>query len=198
MKIRAAVEADATRLAELHASRISEGFLPTLGPRFLRRLYRRIVRSAGAFAYVAEPERASGEVLGFAAAALDLRALYKDFVLHDGIPAAIAAAPRLASSWRRVLETLRYPDAVPGLPAAEILAVAVDPVASGHGLGSRLVDATTTELARRGVQTAKVVTTTDNAAALKMYERSGFTRQTRTEVHGGTTSEVLVWSSSSR
>ena len=206
MTIRAATEADASRLAELHGSRISEGFLPTLGPAFLRRLYRRIVLSDGAFAYVGTDQATNGThtgtetgaVLGFAAAALDLRALYRTFLLHDGVIAAFSAAPRLAASWRRVLETLRYPDAGVDLPKAEILAVAVDVAAAGRGLGTQLVDATTAELLRRGVHRAKVVTTPDNAAALRMYERSGFTRHARTEVHDGTTSEVLVWSSPAR
>ena len=202
MTIRAATEADAPRLAELHGSRISEGFLPTLGPAFLRRLYRRIVLSDGAFAYVgtdeADVDRGAGAVLGFAAAALDLRALYRTFLLHDGLLAGVSAAPRLVKSWRRVLETLRYPDAGTDLPKAEILAVAVDAAAGGRGLGTQLVEATTAELQRRGVHAAKVVTTPDNVAALRMYERSGFVRHTSTEVHGGTTSQVLVWSSRAR
>ena len=43
---------DAWRLADLHARRINEGFLASLGPAFLGRLYRRVVRSPRAFAVV--------------------------------------------------------------------------------------------------------------------------------------------------
>ena len=43
-----ATDADVHAVAALHAERIAEGFLVTLGPAFLRRLYRRIVRVAAA------------------------------------------------------------------------------------------------------------------------------------------------------
>lgn len=196
MTLRLAGEADAPRLAELHAARISDGFLPRLGPAFLTRLYRRIVRSPGAFAYVVAADDAPAD--GFAAAAVDTGRLYREFVRHDGVAAGLAAAPRLLRSWRRVLETLRYPSAGDDLPAAEILAVAVDAAASGRGIGRTLVEAATAELARRGVDAAKVVTGADNEAARRLYAACGFTERARIEVHEGAPSEVLVWNSSSR
>jgi RimJ/RimL family protein N-acetyltransferase len=39
-----------------------------------------------------------------------------------------------------------------------------------------------------------VTVAADNAAAIAAYERAGFRRATRTEVHRGRMSEVLVWS----
>jgi ribosomal protein S18 acetylase RimI-like enzyme len=196
VKVRLAREEDVARLAQLHAERITDGFLPTLGPGFLTRLYRRIVRSADAFAWVAADEQ--DRAVGFAAATLDTGRLYREFVLRDGIAAGLAAAPRLARSWRRVLETVRYPSADRDLPTAEVLAVAVDERCGGKGVGRRVVDAATRELATRGVVAAKVVTGTGNTAALRMYEACGFTPAARLELHPGVFSEVLVWNSSSR
>jgi ribosomal protein S18 acetylase RimI-like enzyme len=192
---------DAPRLAELHATRMTEGFLSALGPRFLRILYRRVVASPDAFALVAEaPIDGTTAVVGFAAATLDVGDLYRRFALHDGVIAGIAAAPQLARSWRKVLETLRYPAsagaALGAVPDAEILSVAVDPRATGLGIGTQVVDAATAELARRGVGAAKVVTGADNVAALALYARCGFVRRGQIAVHEGTPSEVLVWSSS--
>ena len=46
---------------------------------------------------------------------------------------------------------------------------------------------------RRAITGARVVTAVDNAAALRMYERAGFVRYGRTEVHAGTPQQVLVW-----
>jgi ribosomal protein S18 acetylase RimI-like enzyme len=192
--IRPAVRNDAARLAALHADRISEGFLPQLGPAFLTRLYRRIVASPAGFATVASVD---GRVVGFAAGATDLGAVYKSFVLRDGVPAAVGAAPQLLRSWRRVLETLRYPDSTGDLPDAEILAVAVDAAIAGRGVGRDLVAACQVELDARGVRTAKVVAGADNAPALALYTRCGFLPRARIEVHAGTVSEVLVWTSSS-
>ncbi len=197
MTVRPARAADAPRLAELHETRMAEGFLSELGPRFLRILYRRIVASPDAFAFVVEePLGDTATVVGFAAGALDVGDLYKRFVLRDGVIAGIAAAPRLLGSWRRVLETLRYPGSTGDLPDAEILSVAVDPRATGRGVGTHVVEAATSEFRRRGVVAAKVVTGADNVAALALYSRCGFVRREQIAVHEGTPSEVLVWSSS--
>jgi ribosomal protein S18 acetylase RimI-like enzyme len=196
VKVRFASETDASRLAQLHVERITEGFLPTLGPAFLTRLYRRIARSAEAFASVAPDDR--DVAVGFAAATLDTGRLYREFALRDGLVAGLAAAPRLARSWRRVLETVRYPSVDRDLPAAEVLAVAVDERCGGKGVGRQVVDAATRALAARGISAVKVVTGADNGAALRMYEACGFTPAARLELHPGVVSEVLVWSSSSR
>jgi ribosomal protein S18 acetylase RimI-like enzyme len=195
--LRVATRADAPRLAALHAARIAEGFLPTLGTDFLERLYRRITTSPRAFAIVA----AEGDhVVGYVAAATDVPALYREFLVRDGAVAALRALPRLARSWRRVLETLRYPATESNgggeLPTAEILAVAVAAGASGHGLGGSLVAAATAELARRGVTTAKVVAGAANEPALRLYRGCGFAPRRTISVHAGTPSEVLVWQAS--
>lgn len=197
---RLAVDTDVARLAELHATRITDGFLPSLGPAFLERLYRRIVASTDSFAYVVADGEAD-RVVGFAAATADIGRLYRSFALRDGLVAGIVAAPRLLRSWRRVLETIRYPAAEGAegadLPVAEILAVAVDAEAAGHGIGRMVVDAATHRLADRGENAIKVVAGSDNVAALRLYERCGYRVQTRVEVHEGVSSEVLVWNSSS-
>jgi ribosomal protein S18 acetylase RimI-like enzyme len=197
VSLRLAGAADTRRLADLHATRITEGFLPSLGPAFLDRLYRRIVRSDDSFAYVVTDER-DGHVQGFAAATADVGALYRQFALRDGIVAGAVAAPRLLRSWRRVLETVRYPVGEGAdLPAAEILSVAVEHEAGGRGIGRLVVDAATSRLADRGEQAIKVVAGADNTAALHLYERCGYAEHSRIEVHEGVTSQVLVWNSSS-
>ncbi len=194
---RLAVETDAARLAELHATRITDGFLPSLGPAFLERLYRRVVRSADSFAYVVT-DGPDDRVVGFTAATADIGRLYRSFALRDGLVAGIVAAPRLLRSWRRVLETVRYPAADGAdLPAAEILAVAVDEAVAGRGIGRAMVTATTRRLTDRGENAIKVVAGSDNAAALRLYESCGFVVAARVEVHEGVSSEVLVWNSSS-
>jgi len=192
LAVRPATRVDVDRMAELHATRLDEGFLTTLGARFLGQLYRGIVDADDAFAYVATDE---GHVVGFSAAATDLGRFYKRFMVRRGVLAALGAAPRLTASWRRALETLRYPSGTEDLPTAEILAVAVDSTVARRGVATLLVSATVAELVRRDVRQAKVVAGTHNAAALALYERCGFVRRTSIIVHEGVTSEVLVWSS---
>jgi len=192
VSIRLATTADAPAMATLHAAEIDEGFLPTLGARFLGHLYRRVVRSPSSFAFVVDE---SAEVVAFAAGTENLRALYRSFLLHDGAAVVVAAGPRIVRSWRRVAETLRYP-ARDGaeLPPAELIAIAVGREARGRGLGRELVDAVTAEFARRGVTAARVVAGADNEAALGLYRACGFRTAATLHVHRGTTSEVLTWS----
>jgi ribosomal protein S18 acetylase RimI-like enzyme len=194
--IRFATLEDVSAIAALHASRISEGFLVTLGPAFLRRLYRRVILSHGSFLLVADDDRA---VCGFIAVAENTRALYREYLLRDGAAAAIAAARGIARAPRSVLETLRYglradhDDEASGAVAAEILATTVAADHERRGIGSRLVRAAVAELERRGVASARVVTAVGNVAAVHAYERGGFHRRGRDEVHRGVPQELLEW-----
>jgi len=182
---------DAPAVAALHGERIGEGFLVTLGPRFLTRLYRRVAVSPHAVLLVTE---SGGRIVGFVAVATSTRRLYADFLRRDALPAGLAAAPAVLRAPRRVWETLRYGSAGDhDLPPAEVLSIAVSADAEGQGIGGALLAAALEELARAGAPAARVVTGIGNHAALAMYERAGFRRQTRTEVHAGVPQEVLVW-----
>ncbi len=103
--IRLGTSNDAVAAALLHSSRINEGFLPTLGPRFLGRLYRRIARDQGSFLMVAEKD---GEILAMASSTENLGHLYRVFILRDGVIAAAGALFRLFDPCRvfsRLLST---------------------------------------------------------------------------------------------
>lgn len=189
--VRAATAAEAAVAARLHASRITEGFLPTLGPAFLTRLYRRTVLDPHSFLLVAEQD---GVVVGMTACTEAVGALYRNFLVRDGITATLRALPRVLRSLGRVVETLRYPGGEEGadLPSAEVLAVAVDGAAAGRGIGRLLVEAAVAEFARRRVPAVKVVAGADNDAALGLYRATGFVDAARFEVHAGTPSIALV------
>jgi ribosomal protein S18 acetylase RimI-like enzyme len=189
--VHTADETEAGPAAALHAERITEGFLPTLGPAFLARLYRRIVRDPGSFIVVAVDR---DRVVGMCACTEDLGALYRAFVLRDGVIAGLRSAPRILRSLHRVIETVRYPgtEDTHDLPAAEVLAVAVDAARSGEGIGRLVVGAALAEFDRRGTARVKVVASGDNEAALGLYRAVGFVDAARLEVHAGTESVVLV------
>ncbi len=55
---------------------------------------------------------------------------------------------------------------------AEIVSVHAEPL--GGGTGTRVMDAAEEELRRRGVKTAVLATTNDNARALNFYIRRGY------------------------
>jgi mycothiol synthase len=70
----------------------------------------------------------------------------------------------------------------------EIYVIAVDPDFHGQGLGKQLTLAGLDSIAARGVSTAMLFVDADNAPAVAMYERLGFTiRHTRQAFAGNLT-----------
>lgn len=190
--LRTGVEADATRVAALHADQISSGFLSLLGASFLECLYRRIILYPGAFLVVAD---GPGGPVGFIAGSTDVSGLYKSFIWHDGLRALTGAARPLLSGWKRVLETLRHG----GSPGAgggrggELLAVAVDPRCQGRSVGRRLVGAFLDQIVASSCDAAHVIVGADNDRAVALYERCGFVAVEPFELHPGTVSLLMQW-----
>ena len=189
MVLRPGTEGDAAVAAALHAGQIGEGFLTILGPGFLRRLYRRVVRTPGSFLLVVE----DGETtVGFLAGSTDVAGLYRSFVLRDGAAAALRCGGRLVRSWRRVVETLHHGTGGT-VDGTELLAIAVDPAVRGRGAGALLVDGFLSEIGRRRQTAAHVVVGADNATAVALYRRAGFRTTERFELHPGTESLLMQW-----
>ena len=139
MTIRRGTHDEAREAARLHASSITEGFLPRLGPRFLAFLYQRIARDDRSFLFVDDSGAAGLD--GMIAGTSDVGALYRRFAVRDGWAAALVAAPHIVRNLRPVVETWRYGRGADGdhdLPAAELLSVAVDDRARGRGVDHRL------------------------------------------------------------
>ena len=196
LRVRAASPSDTGVVARLHAEGIDQGFLSLLGPRFLRRLYRRICLDPGSFLIVATEDRAGpNAVLGFVAGSVDVPALYRAFLRRDAVVAGLPSLGHLVIHWRRVLETLRHgsPDGAGSGRGAELLAIAVDRSTRGRGTGRTLVSAFVDDCSRRSVDEAHVVVGADNQAAVALYLRSGFEAIERFELHPGTDSLLLQW-----
>ncbi len=189
--IRRAAAADAPALARLHRESMPNAFLPALGDRFLRELYRAIANGPGSTALVAED--GSG-VVGFTAGVESVGSFYRRFARRHGVSAGFAAAPRLLRPGvlRRVRETVSYPDRSTELPDAELLSIAVDADARGRGLGGRLARGLLDELGHRGVGEVKVVVDASNVPANRLYEAVGFRHAREIAVHDGVASNVCV------
>jgi glycosyltransferase involved in cell wall biosynthesis/ribosomal protein S18 acetylase RimI-like enzyme len=193
--IRPAQVRDAAAMARLHADGMPEAFLPTLGPRFLARLYRALASDPDAVALVAE---GVDGVVGFAAGVASVGGFYRRFARAHGPAAALAAAPRLVrpSVARRLLETVRYPAQEAGgdgpMPDAELLSIAVAPGFRAGGTGRALADGVLAGLAGRGVDDIKVVVGAANKGANRFYAKVGFTEAGQLTVHRGTPSNVWI------
>ncbi len=183
----------ATAVAVLHADQIAQGFLSLLGPSFLRRLYRRIGRAPDSFLLVADSE---GTVAGFVAGSTDVGALYRSFLLRDGIVAGASAA---GASAHRVAPGTRHArsreigERGRGAWGRTARDRGRSVAAPGRGTGRLLVGAFLDELGFRGCDAAHVVVGADNAAAIALYERARFRTADRFELHAGTESLLMQW-----
>ena len=187
MVLRTGTSADAAAAAALHASQIREGFLASLGPRFLGRLYRRVPHVPGSFLLVLDVK---GRLVGFLAGSVDVGALYREFLIRDGAFAVFGCAWRLVRSPKRAFETLRHGTSEDrGEP--ELLAVALEPEARGLGGGRMLVEGFLKEIARRGRSTAHVVVASGNDRAVALYRRTGFAVVESFELHRGSESLLM-------
>ena len=190
---RKADPAESRALANLHFDLISGGFLPRLGRRFMRVLYRGLLDWPGTKALVVED---GGGIAGFVVAVDDVGAFYRFFIRKRWLSAALAAFPALLDPRvvRRAWESMRYgneSDAV-SVPA-EILSLGVASRSRGQGLSGTLLKSVVEDLESAGSVGVEVVVGSANSVAIAAYERAGFTRHDTIEVHRGELSEVLVW-----
>jgi ribosomal protein S18 acetylase RimI-like enzyme len=175
----------ASAVARLHRIGIDSGFLSSLGPMFLRQLYKAVPSCPSGFGYVwEEPD---GQVLGFIACAESTGRLYKQSLLRRGV---LMAFPLLRfivrpSIIKRMYHTLRYPSQVgEDLPAAEVLSVVVSSHARGKGVGVAIMKAALGEFAARKIAMVKVAVGASNEAGNKFYKKCGFELALTREHHG--------------
>ncbi|HUP17836.1 MAG TPA: GNAT family N-acetyltransferase [Acidimicrobiia bacterium] len=197
--IRRAGRSDAAGISRLHMENISAGFLSSLGLGFLKRLYGAMIAWPQAVVLVAD---AGAGPVGFVAGVADTGAFYKHFILRSGVPAGLAALPRLlrSSGFRKARETLRYKDTEEGAGAeveAELLSMAVDPAFRGQGLGHRLGMELLAEPLIVEAGAVKVVVGASNSLAIAAYQKMGFVYARSIEIHAAETSRVLIWSAPS-
>ena len=141
---------------------------------------------------------ATAGVAGFVAGVGDLGALYRSFLLRDGVVAGALAAPRLVRAVPRVRRDAPVPRRPPvTCPTAEILAVAVGTDRSGAGIGRRWSAPRTAEFRRRGDHGREGGhDRRQRAPPSRCTGPAGSGRPPAIEVHAGRASEVLVWTAS--
>jgi glycosyltransferase involved in cell wall biosynthesis/ribosomal protein S18 acetylase RimI-like enzyme len=190
VRIRRARRSDLSAMARLHSDVLPSAFLPVLGERFLRRLFLAHMEDPGAVALVAECD---GEVIGYAAGVLSTPSFRRRFLLRHGIPAGMAAAPRLLrpGALRRILENASYPEMTRGFPEAEFDLVGVKR-GTPPGLGVQLGREVLAGLAELGADRAKGYVATDNRAMTAMVRRLGFRLEGQVSLHDEKPSNIWV------
>lgn len=190
VRIRRARIEDVPTMARLHAEVLPTGFMVELGDRFLRRVFRAHVTDPDAISIVAERD---GEVIGYAAGVLSTPAFRRRFLLRHGIPAGVAAIPRLLrpGTLRRILENTSYPEKTQGFPDAEWTLVGVRR-GTPPGLGPEMGREILRGLAERGAEEIKGYVASDNRAMNAMVRRMGFRLAGQVSVHEGKPSNIWV------
>jgi ribosomal protein S18 acetylase RimI-like enzyme len=135
-----------------------------------------------------------GEVIGYTSGAVSMRGFRRRFVIRRGIPAAIAAAPRLLRPGvvRRAYELFTYPEQTEGLPDAEHTLIGVKPK-TAPGLGMALTVEALAALEDLGVDEIKCYVAADNLTMRRVVRRAGFEQQGEMTLHDGIPSYVCVY-----
>jgi glycosyltransferase involved in cell wall biosynthesis/ribosomal protein S18 acetylase RimI-like enzyme len=193
-RVRPARPADIPTLARLHRETVPTAFLPTLGDRFMRLLYRALIRDRNGVATVVEDR--NGRVVAFASGATSVPDFYKGFFRRYGVPAAVLAASKLAHPrrLRKAIETARFPKSAETFPQAEIFVWGVDKTVRARGLGAMVLEGAVRELGRLGATEARGIVYSTNARAMQVLVDLGWRIAGQVAVHDGTVSNVVVHS----
>jgi ribosomal protein S18 acetylase RimI-like enzyme len=190
VSIRKASPDDSHAVAALHLAEIPWGLLTSMGPRFVEAFYKTLLGSDLGFAFLAETD---GRPIGYVTGVVHWRRFYRMFLRRNLLMAARVVARRLfdLARWRRLLETTRYATST-AVSDAELLSIALRPEARGTGASTGLVRALLDEFARRGIRRVRVTTASENVAAARVYERTGFELVGEEEIHPGERAKIYV------
>lgn len=181
------------QVAQLHATSIDQGFLSSLGPRFLTVLYRAIDRCDSSVLIV---ERKGPDVIGFVTGGAGMGPIYRQ-MLRDW-PALITALLPVVLQPRKVMgivEILRRRDTAKtnaDMPQHELFSIAVAPAARGTGTAARLYWALSAWFEDRNVPAFRIVVGESLTEAHRFYTRMGAELMDSLRVHGDAHSTVYV------
>lgn len=191
------------RVADLHIACMPDGFLTTLGPRFLSLMYQAIDEGESSVLILS---REGDQIAGFVAASSSMAPIYRGMLQHwPRLFSALLPSLFLPRRLRRILEIVRYSSSRE-LPVnraqAELLSIGVDAPFRGRGHADQLYEDLCEHCRRRGIPEFKIVVGVTLEQAHRFYRRMGALPADQIEVHKGQTSKVYIqavkWTSSSR
>lgn len=183
------------QVGRLHAENLDQGFLSTLGEKFLFLMYRAIDECDGAVLVIESCERG---VAGFVSGAESMSLIYRQMLRHW--PQLIASlAPSLLNPVKfwRILEILYYSRLnieQDGLPRFELLSIAVDPSYRGRGVSDRLYERLIEHCRSLNEPAFKIVVGEALRPAHRFYGRMGAEVVGELCVHGSQRSLIYVQS----
>lgn len=185
------------QVAELHASCIDQGFLSSLGPRFLTVLYRAIDRSDAAVLIV---ETDSTGVIGYVSGGRGMGPIYRQ-MLRDWPALIVALLPVLFKPHQilGIIEILRRRDKddfSEDIPQHELFSFAVAQIARGTGSAERLYQTLTAYFLEQNVPAFRIVVGERLVPAHRFYTRMGAKPVHTFCLHGDSKSTVYAQNTS--
>lgn len=187
------------RVAELHAANLDQGFLASLGHRFLALMYQAIDEAPDSVLIVARTD-ADG-IVGFVAGGGGMGTVCRR-MLRYWWRLGVSLVPVLMSprKLRRIMEIFRYgsahPEAVSAepshIPKAELLSIAVDTAYRGKGHAEQLYRDLQRHFRNRGEPGFRIVVGAALVTAHRFYQRMGARAVAQIEVHRGERSVLYV------
>lgn len=173
----------AVHAASLHLAGQPGTFLSSLGPGVLTALYTALPLTRAGFGWVALDGDAAPR--GFVAATVGVGRLFVEIGttrLGTLLPPLLAQLARHPALLGRTAQTLLYPLLVRNdtaarrseQPAAELLAIMVEPAWRSRGIGAQLLAQLLDDCRARGVRTLEVTVDANNDGARRFYHRHGF------------------------
>ena len=180
-------DTDARALARLHVAAIPDGFLSSLGERFLAEVYRAIASSDQAFVYVARDQNAA--VVGFICGSLDTSRVLWSFgcARPHVLLRALGSGGVGRTVARKMFETARYPGraAATGMPKPEIMNFCVDESWRSEGVGRQLFESLVDRFRTLDIERFSIVTGAEQISAQEFYARVGADPVGGFDVHEG-------------
>lgn len=171
-------------VARIHAECINQGFLASLGERFLSLLYESIDAESSSVLLVKQED---GEVLGFVAGGCGMGAVYRQMLRRwPRLLIALSSVVFNPMSLWRIIEIIwfsRRGKPVPECPKAELFSIAVQNDARGRGIAEFLYRDLAHWFSGRGEKSFCIVVGEKLTPAHRFYRRIGAIPMAEINVH---------------
>lgn len=173
-------------VARIHMQCINQGFLPTLGERFLALMYQSIDADPNSALFI---ERIEGRVVGFISGGRGMGSIYWQMLERwprlflELLPALFT--PRKLKRIVEIVWFSRRKKPVPGCPNAELFSIAVMESARGGGVADRLYEALKQHFVADGEAAFCIVVGDSLGPAHRFYQRMGAVPMAQISVHEG-------------
>ena len=189
MRICLADKKDAVHIARIHLREINQGFLSSLGEKFLIKLYEAMILSKNSFVVIAKK---NNQIIGFISGSVNARKFYKYFLKKYFFQVLFVLLLKI-TNFKKIFETLKYSRENQNLPQAELLSAAVKKEYQGKGVAQKIFRMFVQEMQKQGIKKFKVVVGENLPRAVRFYEKVGFKYHASVSIHQNKLSKIYIY-----